>query len=340
MGLRIEAVATSLPQKGGALELLIPFVRRHRHKSALLLADLAARACLNKTKHEASEIALLINVGIYRDKNLGEPALAALIQEDIGANSGISASEHPNSTHPHKHGTFSFDLANGACGVVNALHVMNGFIESGRLALGMIVASENNPSPRKWPVFPHPSAGGAMLLSKGEENEGFMGFYFENFPEFEYMHEARISWHPRRFYLPFTQQGENYLQIKEAPAYITRCVECVEIALARFLKQQHLSLMDIDLIICSQYPPEFPDKLEHLLKLPSDRFARVHESFMGALTVAPLASIEAAQRNGCYQKAQRILFMTVTAGISVALALYQKPESEAGEFLKQLNQTR
>ena len=34
---------------------------------------------------------LLINAGIYRDRNLGEPALAAMIQQDIGA--------HPEDPH-------------------------------------------------------------------------------------------------------------------------------------------------------------------------------------------------------------------------------------------------
>ena len=35
---------------------------------------------------DAHDVDLLINAGIYRDRNLGEPAFAAMIQEDIGAN--------------------------------------------------------------------------------------------------------------------------------------------------------------------------------------------------------------------------------------------------------------
>jgi hypothetical protein len=49
-------------------------------------------------------------VRIYRDRNLGEPALAALIQDDISAN--------PEDPHKNAHGTFSFDVANGTCGVL------------------------------------------------------------------------------------------------------------------------------------------------------------------------------------------------------------------------------
>ena len=88
MGIKIEAVATSVPESGGTLEMLIPLFRRHRHKRALILADEAAKKCLEKAGHEPGEVGLLINVGIYRDKNLGEPALASMIQEDIGADIG------------------------------------------------------------------------------------------------------------------------------------------------------------------------------------------------------------------------------------------------------------
>ena len=58
---------------------------RSRH-SALHLAVAAAKSCLHEARRDADDLDLLVNAGIYRDKNLGEPALAALIQEDIGAN--------------------------------------------------------------------------------------------------------------------------------------------------------------------------------------------------------------------------------------------------------------
>ena len=71
---------------------------------------------------DADDIDLLVNAGIYRDRNLGEPALAAMIQEDIGAN--------PEDPHAGAHGTFSFDIANGTCGVLTALQIVDGFLRS------------------------------------------------------------------------------------------------------------------------------------------------------------------------------------------------------------------
>ena len=46
----------------------------------------SAEDCLREAGRTAHEVDLLVNAGIYRDRNLAEPALAALIQQDIGAN--------------------------------------------------------------------------------------------------------------------------------------------------------------------------------------------------------------------------------------------------------------
>ena len=94
---------------------------RDRH-SALRLAVNASRDCIRNAGREPDDIDLLINAGIYRDRNLGEPALAAMIQEDIGA--------HPENPHAGSHGTFSFDVVNGSCGVLTALQVVDGFLRS------------------------------------------------------------------------------------------------------------------------------------------------------------------------------------------------------------------
>jgi hypothetical protein len=44
------------------------------------------RACFARAHLEAGDIDLIVHAGLYREDNLCEPALAALIQEDIAAN--------------------------------------------------------------------------------------------------------------------------------------------------------------------------------------------------------------------------------------------------------------
>src|SRR5581483_6555748 len=96
------------------------------------LADAAVQACLRNSDRRSEELDLLVNVGVYRERGLGEPALAALIQQDVAANAGRIASD--------RHGTFSFDIDNGGCGVLTGLDVLRGFLTSQAIRVGMVVA--------------------------------------------------------------------------------------------------------------------------------------------------------------------------------------------------------
>ena len=186
MGTRIEAVATAHARRG-------PF-----RKGALKLADEAARACLARAHREAGDIDLLINAGIYREDNLAEPALAAMIQEDIGANPG-----HP--PREGAHGTFSFDVANGGCGVLTALELLDGFVRSGTIRTGLVVASDSAPGASE--SFPFPAVGGAMLVRSASGGGGFVDFAFETFDEGAGVFESAIGWRERSDTSPCRGRG-------------------------------------------------------------------------------------------------------------------------------------
>src|SRR6476661_6462331 len=106
---------------------------RSRH-SALQLAVSAANSCLQDARRDADAVDLLVNAGIYRDGNLGEPALAALMQEDIGAN--------PGDPPVGGHGTFSFDISNGSCGVLTGLQLVDGLLATGTANRALVIASD------------------------------------------------------------------------------------------------------------------------------------------------------------------------------------------------------
>ncbi len=87
----------------GALIESFATVRGHHEpfaQGALKLADAAIATCLERAGRAAADLDLLVNAGVYRNDNLGEPALAALIQEDVGANTRRWREAH---------GTFSFE---------------------------------------------------------------------------------------------------------------------------------------------------------------------------------------------------------------------------------------
>jgi 3-oxoacyl-[acyl-carrier-protein] synthase-3 len=327
MGTRIEAASISRPhwQLGGT--------------GALKLADDAAQMCLGRAERKASELGFLINAGIYRDNNIGEPAVAAMIQEDIGAN--------PDPPLHGGHGTFSLDVVNGACGVLTGMHILDGFLTSAAIDLGIVVAADADPQrgsnwdfpfglvgisgrlSRSQSGFPFAPLGGAVLLSRSkDEAKGFSRFGSSTFPEFAHLLTAEVSWKqglvPRAVAarVPWLDRGHNILRIKEGEGFATRCAECALTSASAFLQSAGLASMDIDLLVPSPTPASFPDDLSQGLGVPADRVARVDEGLEGVHTAGPIAALVGAMRKGRFDAAGNVLFVAVGAGITVSLALY------------------
>ncbi len=295
-----------------------------RKPNARRLADAAARACLARAGRQPSDIDMLINAGVYREDNLGEPALAALVQEDIGANRG----QPPIGGH----GTFSFDLANGTCGVISALQLQAGLLQSGVIKLGLTVASDVDPSTGESGSTPIRPIGGAVLLSWDDSIAGFTDFYSETFPEYEDMLVSGLMWRPRRgLRVSPGAAGESRLVIREQPGYLARCVDCAEEATRRFLARLGMDIADIDLLVPAPAAPEFLDSLRVRLGVPGDRVSFTGEDMAGAYTAATIAALEVATKSGRLAEARNTLLLAVGAGITVALALYRQAPLPAGQ---------
>lgn len=299
---RIEAVAVAHARGG-------PF-----SKGARKLADQAARACLARAQRPTRDVDLLINAGVYRDDNVVEPALASMIQEDIGANPG-----HP--PRPGSHGTFSFDVANGGAGVLTALELLDGFIRSGAVRSGMVVASDSNPGATE--SFPFPAVGGAVLVRPSTEGDGFVDFAFETFEDRENAFEASVGWHEHRPH-SFPPHGANMLEIRESLTYRSRAVERASDAARRYLDRHGLAPRSVDLAIMSQSPVGFSEGVRNSLGLASASIPKVSETFENVHTAGIIAALEAAHVSGQFAAAKTVLFVTVGAGIVVGLALYRR----------------
>lgn len=301
MGTTIEAVATTRARN--------PFGRR-----ALRLADRAARACLKNEGRDPRDLDVLINAGIYREHNLAEPALAALIQEDIDANPG-----HPPVA---GHGTFSFDVDNGACGVPTAAYLLDGFLRSGAIRVGMVVTSDVDPGASRGYRFP--SVGGAALLGWDDGVTGLTDFQFETFPEHEELFDSRVSWQRRRApRLPGRFGGRPLLEVREQRRYASQCVDSAEVAIEKYLADRGLTVGDLDLVVASGPSVEFVTTLAERLGLPPERVAGPRGALRAAHTAGPIAALEASRNRGQLQAARTTLLLAAGAGVTVALALYR-----------------
>jgi len=308
MTTRIDAAATSVPRR-----------RLLGRDGALHLSDAAVRTCLTRGHHRSPELELVINVGMYKDHGLAEPALASMIQEDIGANLG-----HP--PHSGAHGTFSFDVLNGGVGLVTAAHLCDAFVGSGLAKLAMIVAGDADPSPRTSRGYPFAPAGGAVLLAHDEHGAGFQRFVFRTYPEHAGMFVARTRWDPRA---GLARRGRNVLEFYEAPAFAAQCSDLGREVVSALLAEIDLPPSAIDLLIASAYPRTFAREVARGLGIAADRLPRIPASLARAHTAGPIAGLEAAIQSGQFARAKHIVFVTAGAGITIGAAYYRNEHRTA-----------
>jgi 3-oxoacyl-[acyl-carrier-protein] synthase-3 len=196
-----------------------------------------------------ADIDLLINAGLYHDRNLGEPALAALIQEDIGAN--------PEDPHGGGHGTFSFDVANGSCGMLTGLQIADGFLRAGTIDHALIVASDARPGRRLAPGFPFGATGAAIVCGWRPDGHGVRAF---RFAEPAAAHHRGDPGGQLRATVGFAR-GRNRLTIAEHPGFAAMAGARAGEVAAKLLADQGLQPGDVDLVVANPLTVAFLDAL-------------------------------------------------------------------------------
>ncbi|MEU6185550.1 hypothetical protein [Nocardia sp. NPDC047038] len=133
--------------------------------SYLELATRAALACVERSEVGLHEIGMLINGGVFRDSNISEPAVSALIQKRIGLGLTYAAGRVP---------VLSFDLMHGACGLLHAIATADTFLATGTVRYALLVAGDTHPSTERHVAdFPYSASGAALLLGTSPATGGF-----------------------------------------------------------------------------------------------------------------------------------------------------------------------
>jgi len=310
MGTKIEMVAVSKP----ILNII--------GKGSIKLTTRAAKNCLKKAGINPSSLGVIINTGIYRDTHIIEPAIASLIQRNIAKTSipGNGTSANDNSA-----STFSFDLNNGGCGLVSAMQLMDGFIQSGKIKQGMVVTGDSEPYHNLSKSYGFTSAAAAIILTATNGGEGFVTFETYTFPRCKDAFESHIDW----IHWKAKNKNRNVLTIDEKDNYLDLCVQSAALSLHTFLKDVGLDLNNIDLIIPSQSPAGFPAKLKKQIGI-TGCFVDLNGNGRDLHTAGPAIALEHVWRDKRYKQARNIIFVTVGSGITTAIALYKKkPHSQA-----------
>ena len=289
-----------------------------RRATARGLADAAARNCFALAGRMPGDIDMLINVGMYREDNMGEPALAALIQEDIGANLGQPSAGRT--------GTFSFDLLNGACGAITAIQIESGLLKSGVIRLGAVVSSDVQPDLEDPRVAFLRPAGGAILLRMARGPRRVHRLWRGDVsgvprPVHQRTGVAGTARDPRSAAGQRAQRdGRHRANPVTRPAWPTAprrrpAASCAAWAWAS---------TDIDLLVPAPSAPDFLDPLRARLGIPGDRVAYTPEDLEGAYTTGPIAALQAAIKSGRLAEARNTLLLAAGPGVTIALALYRQ----------------
>jgi 3-oxoacyl-[acyl-carrier-protein] synthase III len=274
---------------------------RSRH-SALQLAVSAANSCLQDARRDAHVVDLLVNAGIYRDKNLAEPALAALIQEDIGAN--------PEDPHGDRHGTFSFDISNGTCGILTGLQIVDGFLRSHTIRCALITASDADPGRGMSEHFPFSPVGAALLCRWTDDDYGLGRIGWVNDPDGGDDFQATVG-----------SDARNVLRFRESADLDERLAATAAQAARKCLSDSGLTLLDIDVIIAAPARHGYRGALARHLDVPPERIVVADDEEMHTASLA--AAMQ--QALGPLTAGARAMVVAAGAGITAGAALYREP---------------
>ena len=275
------------------------------HHSARKLADRAIEDALAAASIQPHDVDLLVNAGIFHDRILGEPAMAALIQEDVGAN--------PEDPHGEGHGTFSFDIANGSAGVLSALQVADGFLRAGTIRRAVIVAGDADPGHGMAVDFPHDPVGAALVCGWGPGDGGLAGFRWLTVADAAARRDAVVR----------LEHGRNQLVVHQDDGFAAEAAACAGKVAAELLAEHGLRPDDVAAVAVAPFEEPFIDELVPRLGIAPDRYIRPGSDvrFHTAGLIAAMSEVDARPPASA---GAWVLLVAAGAGISAGAALLRR----------------
>lgn len=279
-------------------------------KSSLSLLCKAAESCISKAGLGINDIDMLINVGIYHDDNIMEPAMAPLIQKHMGMNLDPVLKKTGF--------TFCFDLYNGACGFINALMTADAFLRNGRARNVLIVAGDTHPSKSIQADFPFSPLGAAVILQHdANSNKGF-SHYYEQTSTNGYrgaLAGAELS--------RLGNRGRAMIQYFREDRFIENLSEFTSVTAGEYVKKFNIDVKDIGILISSQQDRGFAGYMHKAVGMNGvSKYVDIFETYGNVHTSSlPLCYHHIAEQ-GVMKHDDKILFAAVGSGLTAAYAMY------------------
>ena len=268
----------------------------------------AGRQCIEDAGIDVNDIDLVINVGIYRDENMLEPAMAAFAQKGLGIKPDYVKSQPFNAA-------FSLDLMNSACGIINAIQTADAMFKSRQIKYALIVSGDAHPSNKDLESFPYASIGAAMLLEYSDDKKGFQDFNFKHSPTTE---------HSVRGYLDFnnlTEPAKERLTVDMPVKYKEKLLEFASESVEEYLKSYHLNRDTIKLVT-PQVEAGFGHEVAKRTNIKDDAILDLYKEYGDAHSSALTMAYHLGSKKGLYNNNDNLLFIAAGAGLTSACVSY------------------
>ena len=281
------------------------------HNSSIDIAAQAVGECIEKSGVDKRDIGLFINIGLHRDKNIVEPAVASLIQKKLHLN------VNPTSKQLEKgKGTFSFDLINGRSGFFSAIQVIDSFFKGERCDKAIIVASDIHPSGTKAEDFPFTPSGAAMLLEPLDNGKGFKDVIYKTSDEDIVGVEQ---------YLDPTAHGSNArnsITVVIDKNYDKILKKQLLDTFTEYIEKGIINLDQVDHVIASTHSNLLAQDVFDSLGYKKKKVIDIYEKYGDTNTSSLIIGYHDAVENGEIKVGDKIFFMSGGSDLSVAFSLY------------------
>lgn len=269
--------------------------------SSVNMAIDAGQRCISRSHVDKKDIDLLVNIGIYRDRNIVEPAMAALVQR------GLSLNNDPIETFD-THSTFAFDMANGAPSFANAVQIIDAMMQNGESKHAMIVASDTHPSRTKHNDFPFSHFGAAMMLTKSDQKTHGNSYFLKASRDGKYGLSATTK---------LAKNGQNMLNVLQDKDFHERLKAFTVEAINEGVATGQLNLSDIKAIITSQPCRDFGRFVAEGLGYPGNMAVDTFDEYGDTLSSSLILGYYTALEKGLVTENDKVLFVGAGAGLAV-----------------------
>ncbi|MFO7568721.1 MAG: 3-oxoacyl-[acyl-carrier-protein] synthase III C-terminal domain-containing protein [Smithellaceae bacterium] len=280
--------------------------------SAIDMAVHAAKNCLARAAVAIDEVDLLINIGVFRDENIIEPAIAPLIQKALGMNLDPVGNGHLHRS------TFSFDITDGECGFLTAARVANSFLKNKQAKYALIVSGDIHPSQSDHPDFPFNSVACAVLLTAAPKaDRGFQNFQFKTSANGSNGFSANVDLSQNgaisRQCMTFTMDEQYHRLLSVFTTDMLKGIVADGI----------IDPAEIHYVVTSQHTAEFGAQMARSFQRNGHiKTVDLHEHYGNPHTSSLILGYHQLICEGRVRENDRILFVGAGAGLSAACALY------------------